>query len=77
MGLFGRKKTDSASTTTMMTMQGWIVECGPKCGFMVRNHEKKELVSMVQQHMKQTHKTTFSETDALKDARATTWETPA
>ena len=77
MGLFGRKKENAggATTTTMSSpkMSGWQVECGPTCGFLVRDHNKDELAKMVQMHMKDTHKTNLTPTEALKDAKTVNW----
>lgn len=47
------------------------VECDPKCGFLVRSHNEKELTDMVIQHAKNQHNKTLSEKDAtamIKDA---------
>lgn len=77
MGLFGKKKENagaSGTTTTMAPkMQGWVVECGPTCGFLVRDHNKDELGKLVQLHMKASHKTNMSEADAVKDAKHLNW----
>jgi predicted small metal-binding protein len=39
-------------------MQGPLmsVTCDPACGFMVRSHNQKELISIVKKHAKQMHK---------------------
>ncbi len=39
------------------------VECDPKCGFMVRSHDEKELIDLVTQHAKKSHKMDLSEKD--------------
>ena len=31
------------------------VECDPECGFMVRDHDEKELIEMVKRHSKKFH----------------------
>ena len=69
MGLFGRK-TQTATTPATETRDGWMVECGPLCGFMVKDHDKKETAQLVMLHMKQTHKTNLTEAEAMKDAKA-------
>ncbi len=73
MGLFGRKKAETTAQVGGTSMSGWILECGPKCGFMVRTTDKKDLALAVQTHMKHMHKTTLAEAEAVKDAKATTW----
>ena len=47
------------------------VECDPKCGFMVRSHDEKEIIEIVTQHAKKSHKMTIAEKDikaTMKDA---------
>jgi predicted small metal-binding protein len=47
------------------------VECDPKCGFMVRSHDEKEMIEIVIQHAKKSHKMTITEKDIkvmMKDA---------
>ena len=47
------------------------VECGPKCGFMVRSHDEKEIIELAIQHAKKFHKMTITEKDVkamVKDA---------
>ncbi len=47
------------------------IECDPKCGFLVRSHDEKELVDIVTKHAKTQHNKTISEKDAtamIKDA---------
>jgi predicted small metal-binding protein len=47
------------------------VECDPKCGFMVRSHDEKEIIEIVMQHAKKCHNMTISEKDIkamIKDA---------
>lgn len=31
------------------------VECDPMCGFMIKDHDEKELIEMVKKHVKNTH----------------------
>ena len=40
------------------------IECEPKCGFMVRSHDEKELVDLVIKHAKLSHNETLSEKEA-------------
>jgi predicted small metal-binding protein len=42
------------------------IECEPKCGFMVRSHDEKELLQFAIQHAKTAHQMAVTE----KDARA-------
>jgi predicted small metal-binding protein len=37
------------------------VSCNPACGFMVRSHDEKELVSIVKTHAKKAHKTDLTD----------------
>ncbi len=37
------------------------VECDPKCGFMVRSHDEKEIIELVTQHAKKSHNMTITE----------------
>lgn len=80
MGLFGKKKTETGTTTQLTQpskqVEGWVVECGPQCGFMVRNPNKQELATLVQTHMKNSHKTNLTEAEALADAKTVTWAAP-
>jgi predicted small metal-binding protein len=39
------------------------IECEPKCGFMVRSHDEKELVELAIKHAKKSHNETLSEKD--------------
>ena len=42
-----------------------LVMCDPDCGFMVRSHDEKELVTMVKEHSKNIHKKEMSDKDAM------------
>jgi len=47
------------------------IECEPKCGFLVRGHDEKEVVEIALQHAKKAHKMNITEKDVrgmLKDA---------
>ena len=37
------------------------VECDPKCGFMIRSHDEKEVIAAAIQHAKKSHNETLSE----------------
>lgn len=39
------------------------IECDATCGFMVRSHDEKELISIATQHAKQYHNMTLPEKD--------------
>jgi predicted small metal-binding protein len=39
------------------------VECDPKCGFLVRSHDEKEIIEIVMQHAKKSHNMTITEKD--------------
>jgi len=48
-----------------------MVECDPKCGFMVRSHDEKEIIDIIKQHAKKAHNMSVSDKDAaskMKDA---------
>ena len=40
------------------------IECDPKCGFLVRSHDEKELITFGIEHAKKQHNMTVSEKDA-------------
>lgn len=42
------------------------VECDPKCGFMVRSHDEREIIDLVTQHAKKSHDMKLSERE-VKD----------
>jgi predicted small metal-binding protein len=50
----------------MSNMKGDLkkIECAPKCGFMVRSHDEKEIVELAIQHAKKSHNETLSEKEA-------------
>jgi len=37
------------------------VECDPKCGFIVRSHDEKEIIDLVTQHAKKSHNMSVTE----------------
>lgn len=39
------------------------VSCAPECGFKIRSHDEKELISLVQMHAKNAHNMSMSEQD--------------
>jgi predicted small metal-binding protein len=57
----------------MITMTGTLkkVECDPKCGFMVRSHDEKEIVEIAIDHAKKFHDMAITVKDVkgmMKDA---------
>jgi predicted small metal-binding protein len=42
------------------------VECDPKCGFLVRSHDEKELLDVAIQHAKKAHSMVITEKDVKK-----------
>lgn len=47
------------------------VECDPKCGFMIRSHDEKEIIELAMQHAKKSHNMTITEKEIkgmMKDA---------
>jgi predicted small metal-binding protein len=40
------------------------IECEPKCGFMVRSHDEKELTFIAMEHARTKHNMTVTEKDA-------------
>jgi predicted small metal-binding protein len=47
------------------------IECDPKCGFLVRSHDEKEIIEIATQHAKKSHNMAITEKDVkgmLKDA---------
>ncbi len=42
------------------------VECDPKCGFMIRSHDERELIEIVKQHAQKSHNMAVTEKD-IKD----------
>jgi predicted small metal-binding protein len=37
------------------------IECEPKCGFLVRSHDEKEVVEIATRHAKKAHKMNITE----------------
>jgi predicted small metal-binding protein len=57
----------------MMTMAEALkkLECDPKCGFLVRSHDEKEVLRIALEHAKKFHNMTMTEKEAremLEDA---------
>jgi len=48
-----------------MTKELKQVVCDPKCGFMVRSHDEKEVIEIARAHAKKSHRMTVS----VKDIR--------
>ncbi len=67
------KKGDMEKEMAMGPLKS--VTCDPSCGFMVRSHSEKELVSMVKMHAKQMHHKTLTDKEAK--AMIKTEEPPA
>ena len=44
--------------------QLYEIDCDPECGFMVRSHEKNEVIKMGIEHMKNIHSKDVSEEEA-------------
>jgi predicted small metal-binding protein len=47
------------------------VECDPKCGFLIRSHDEKEIAEIAIQHAKKAHSMVITEKDVktmMKDA---------
>ncbi len=64
MKMEGMKKGDMDKEMAMGPLKS--VTCDPSCGFMVRSHSEKELISMVKQHAKNVHHKSLTD----KEARA-------
>jgi predicted small metal-binding protein len=45
------------------------VTCDPQCGFMVQSHDKKELIGIVKNHVKNMHKKNITDEDVMKMAK--------
>ncbi|MEJ2683520.1 MAG: DUF1059 domain-containing protein [Candidatus Sulfobium sp.] len=43
------------------------VECDPKCGFMIRSHDEKEVISAAIQHARKSHNETLTEKEVRSD----------
>ena len=41
------------------------VTCDPTCGFMVRSHDEKELVTMVKEHSKNVHNKEMTDKEVI------------
>ena len=41
--------------TTTQTQQLWKIACGPSCGFLIRSHDKNEVVNGALAHDKASH----------------------
>jgi predicted small metal-binding protein len=42
------------------------VECDPKCGFLIRSHDEKELIDIAIKHGKEFHNMALTENDIKK-----------
>jgi len=59
------KKADKMEMSKSEMQMGPLksVACDPACGFMVRSHSEKELLSMVKTHAKKMHNKTMTDKD--------------
>jgi predicted small metal-binding protein len=59
------KKSDKMEMSKSEKEMGPLmsVTCDPACGFMVRSHSEKELISMVKTHAKKMHNKTVTDKD--------------
>ncbi len=39
------------------------VECDPKCGFMIKSHDEKEIIKIALEHAKKFHEMDITEKD--------------
>jgi predicted small metal-binding protein len=46
------------------------IECEPKCGFLIRSHDEKELIRIGMEHAKTAHGMTVTEKDAKEMMKA-------
>jgi predicted small metal-binding protein len=37
------------------------VECDPKCGFLIRSHDEKEVIEIAKEHAKKSHNMTITD----------------
>ena len=68
--LESKENVSGREVATMMEKLKQL-ECDPKCGFLIRSHNEKEIVEIAIQHAKKAHSMTVTEKDArgmLKDA---------
>jgi predicted small metal-binding protein len=42
------------------------IECDPKCGFMIRSHDEKEIIEIALSHANKVHKMKLNEKDIKK-----------
>lgn len=40
------------------------IECDPKCGFLIRSHDEKEVITIALKHAKESHNMTMTEKEA-------------
>jgi predicted small metal-binding protein len=46
------------------------IECDPECGFMVRSHDRKEVMDTARSHVKMKHGMDVSDNDLKKKMKA-------
>lgn len=74
MGWFSKKQDAGVVIETKgPRMDGWLIECGPKCGFMARNHNKAELVDIADLHLRNSHNNPLPRKDLEASLKATSW----
>jgi predicted small metal-binding protein len=62
----GRGGTDGRKGVSFVATELKKIECEPKCGFMVRSHDEKELIAFAVDHAKQQHSMSVSVEEARK-----------
>ena len=74
LGWFSRKADAGMVIETKgPRMDGWKVECGPKCGFNLRDHDKAEAIEMAMLHMTNSHGKKVTKKDAEAALVPTSW----
>jgi predicted small metal-binding protein len=46
------------------------IECEPKCGFLIRSHDEKELIRIAKEHAEKAHGMKVTENDARELMKA-------
>jgi len=65
------KAIDAWKEVTTMAEKLKKVECEPKCGFLIRSHDEREIIEIATKHAKLAHSMAITEKDVrgmLKDA---------
>ena len=58
------KKEEMKKAAKPMVLKS--VSCDPACGFMVRSHDEKELISVVKMHAKTAHKKNLNDKQVME-----------